>query len=102
METKFTPAPWKIGKGSFIITEHKTENTLGNNSVDFDYYEGYLICETVHEKNATLIETAPDLFAILSEALDEELSYESGERVYGKWIEKAKHVLAKARGEEVE
>jgi len=99
METKFTPAPWKRGKGSFIITEHKTENTFGNDPMDFDYYEGYLICETVHEKNATLIETAPDLFAILSEALDEELAYEAGERVYGKWIEKAKQVLAKARGE---
>jgi hypothetical protein len=99
METKFTPGPWKIGNGSFIITENKTENIQGDADSSLSYYNGYLICESVHVNNINLISVAPELYNVLQEALDEELAYEAGERVYGKWIEKAKKVLAKARGE---
>jgi hypothetical protein len=99
MKTKFTPGPWKIGNGSFIITKHKTKNIQGDINSSLNYYDGYLICESVHENNANLIVNAPELYNILQEALDEELAYEAGERVYGKWVEKAKQILTKARGE---
>lgn len=96
METKFTPGPWKIGNGSFIITENEIENC------DFftrEYYGGYLVCESIHENNIDLISTAPELYNVLQEALDEEIAYNNGKRVYALWFEKAKLILAKARGE---
>jgi len=101
MKTKFTPGPWIVGKGSFIITKEETENTLDKDS-SLKYYEGYLICESVHKNNLDLISIAPELYNVLQEAVDEEESSNSGKRVYALWFEKAKLVLAKARGEEVE
>jgi len=102
MQTKFTPAPWHLD--DLVAPENACVFDLNNELVISGEYEGYL-CPFIAkgsseaEANAYLVSTSPELYNVLQEALDEELAYDKGERVYGKWIEKAKQILAKARGE---
>lgn len=96
MKPKFTPDPWKIDANS-VQTAINTEDN--EKHIAMVNYNNKYMTEYEHYANAFLISTAPELYNILQEALDEEIAYERGERVYGKWIEKAKLVLAKARGE---
>lgn len=102
MKPKFTQGPWSLEKGVSPLSTSILDSN--GDYVIAGEYDGYMTpfsCkEDIEAKaNAYLVSTAPELYNILQEALDEEIAYERGERVYGKWIEKAKAVLAKARGE---
>lgn len=99
MKTKFTPGPWKMAANS-VQTAINTEDNEKHIAM-VNYNQRYMT-ENEHYANATLIAAAPELYNVLQEAVDEEEAYNSGKRVYALWFEKAKAVLAKARGEEVE
>jgi len=103
MKTKFTPGPWQLDGSKDI----ETSSILDSQEilVIAGEYDGYMTpfdCREDDEEaraNVYLVSMAPELYNILQEALDEELAYEVGERVFANWKEKAKQVLAKARGE---
>lgn len=63
MNTEHTPGPWRIGNGSFIISDHPAPGITGSD--DVQYYGGHLICESVSQANARLIAAAPDLLEAL-------------------------------------
>lgn len=104
MKTKFTPGPWQITfSGSKDLASILD---LNENLVISGEYDGYMcpfVCKEIEEATANvyLVSTAPELYNLLQEAVDEEEAFNRGERVYAKWLEKAKQVLAKARGEEI-
>jgi hypothetical protein len=96
MKTKHTPGPWKIGKGSFIISDSPSPGIPGSDEVD--YYGGHLICESVSKSNATLIAAAPDLLQSLIDVMD----YWTGHVDYDASWEvaiTARNAIAKAKGE---
>lgn len=96
MKPDFIPGPWKIDANS-VQTAINTEDN--EKHIAMVNYNRRYMSEYEHYANAFLIATAPELYNVLQEALYEAEAYEKGERVYGKWIEKAKLVLANARGE---
>jgi len=57
-----TPAPWTQGKASDSIV---SASCVGIDQPDNDteFYGGYVICESVHPCNRSLIMAAPDLLA---------------------------------------
>lgn len=102
MKTKFTPGPWHLD--DTVAPENACVFDSNNELIIAGEYEGYMSPFSAKgsseaEANAYLVSTSPELYSILQEALDEELAFEDSKRVYGKWVEKAKQVLAKARGE---
>lgn len=94
MKEEFTPGPWKIDINSVQTAINTKDNEKHIAMVN--YNQKYMN-EHEHIANAKLIASAPELFFILKEALDEEEAYEAGERVYGKWIKKAKIILEKIK-----
>ena len=90
--SKHTEGPWKIGKGSFIISEHPTSNTLGSTELSLKYYDGYLICESVHSNNLNLIAAAPELLEILKLIIDSTIIFPSN--IENRIIQ----IIAKAEG----
>ena len=102
MKTKFTPGPWKLDGDKYIANSSILDSK--ENLVIAGEYDGYMCPFSCREDdeavaNAYLVSNAPELYTVLQEVVDEEEAYESGARVYSLWFEKAKLVLAKARGE---
>lgn len=64
-----TPGPWKVGKGSWVISENSEGINVsgGTGEEACKYYGGNLICESVGNSNAHLIAAAPDMLIVLKE-----------------------------------
>jgi hypothetical protein len=60
-----SPAPWRIGNGSFIVSDQPGDG-LVSGSEDYDHYGGYLVCESVSRANAELIVGAVNVFSASS------------------------------------
>ena len=87
-----TPGPWKIGEGSYIITDNPTPNIVGTIEGSLEYYGGYIICESVALANTKLIAAAPDLYDVLNDILQYRAALEEFCPIE---VEKALKVLAK-------
>ena len=57
--TKHTPGPWRVGHGSWVVSDTAVTGMDGSDAVEF--YGGHLICESVNGPNSHLIAAAPDL-----------------------------------------
>ena len=50
-------------------------------------------------KNTQLISQEPELLRLLSDALNEHDKYESGERLFNLWVDDARKIINKLKGE---
>ena len=64
---KFTPGPWKKGKGGSVVAETNEHITIGGGYKDdaVKYYGGYLVGESISAGNIALIKIAPDMYELL-------------------------------------
>jgi hypothetical protein len=58
-----TPGPWRLGRPGTIVADTPIPEMRG--SSDVDYYQGHVVCESVVQRNASLIAAAPELLEAL-------------------------------------
>ena len=61
---KHTPGPWidSPNAGDAIISQHP--DAMGDAGLEIDYYGGFVICESVSQRNKPLIKAAPELLEV--------------------------------------
>ena len=67
MGKMFTPGKWKKGRIGSVVSDSNIGISI-NGGFDADairYYGGYLICESVSDGNASLIQIAPEMYRML-------------------------------------
>ncbi|MCE7039173.1 hypothetical protein [Dyadobacter sp. CY312] len=72
-EFKGTPGPWKVSKvGSAVVACSTPDNPIGGrHHLDHsDHYGGYLVAESIPDKDASLIAAAPDLLKVAIDYLE--------------------------------
>lgn len=58
---KFTPGPWRKGHNDdSVVSDHPVRETGDDDHVA--YYGGYLIAESISQKNIPLIAKAPEMY----------------------------------------
>jgi hypothetical protein len=98
MNTEHTPGPWRVGNGSFVISDHPAPGITGSD--DVHHYGGHLICESVSQANARLIAAAPDLLEALKILSDYPISggYALGPCISECDMQEIRAAIAKAEG----
>lgn len=103
-DTKFTPGPWRIICDSkfcmkdIFITSKKRENESKVPICELDiYFDEPMFTEA--NANANLIAAAPNLYKALEEIVKEGQDFEKRTKTCISWLNGAKEVLEKARGE---
>lgn len=106
---KNTPGPWKAGKPCDSVIADKFPD--GEYSLDMrermereiEYYDGYLIAESIAPNNRSLIIAAPDLLAAIEElVIAADPHTNMSDVVLLDALSRARATIAKARGEEVQ
>lgn len=62
-----TPPPWRIGKSGAVVADHLAADALGGSEAN-EYYDGYLIAESIAPSNRPLISAAPQMADLLLRA----------------------------------
>lgn len=96
---KHTPGPWRIGNiTGTVVADHSIPTdgrVTGHN--DTDYYGGHLIAESIwRREDSELIAAAPELLEVVVEFI----KYFDDEVHSPDFLENARKVVKKARGEE--
>ena len=91
-----TPGPWRISRnGGAVVADTPIPEMRGSD--DTSYYGGHLICESVVDRNARLIASAPDLLSAL------EMTYLILERDGDEWriCDFLRDAIQKATGDKI-
>ncbi len=68
-EAKFTPGPYLPGKTVDSIISETQVNESTDDFGELEYYGGYVIAESIAQKNKPLLMAAPDMYDALRAAL---------------------------------
>lgn len=106
-----TPGPWKVDEDGFVWgylpgSHMKEPRFLIAQVRGWGYMQYMQDGEQIHAANARLIAAAPELYEMLSEVLSSiervACGGENAVRFRAEWIEEARAVCAKVRGDEGE
>ena len=108
---KFSGEKWRVGEGSFVLSDTPREDKFGRVDTDVNYYGGHLVAESIFvEDRLDLIAAAPELYEIVEYVVKEHCwcswPTDVGETCGADdcedgchMLRKARAALAKARGE---
>jgi hypothetical protein len=106
--TKHIPGPWRKGNTCDSVisdTEISVKGLLEFREECLEYYGGYLVAESIAPENIDLISAAPELLEALEMAVSWLTNTPEGRSIPqvngqpGEWLEKAREVIVKAKGE---